>query len=260
MTITNLQSGTRVDEVEDRIYRISTPVTKLSGGFSFNQYLIEDDEPLLFHTGPRKLFAAVRDAVGRVMPVERLRYIAFSHFEADECGSLNEFLAAASGAVPLCGRVAALVSINDIADREARPIADGEVISLGRREIQWFDTPHIPHAWECGILFERTTRTLLCSDLFTEGGSDHPAVTEADILEPSERFRAQMDYYSHAKNGRRVLMRLAETRPRMLARMHGSAWRGDGATMLTALAEALDEEPSPASLHSAPSPAMRERG
>jgi flavorubredoxin len=202
----------------------------------------------------------VRDAVGRVFPVERLRYIAFSHFEADECGSLNEFLAAAPVAVPLCGKVAALVSVNDIADREARALGDREVVSLGSREIQWFDTPHMPHAWECGVLFERTTRTLLCSDLFTEGGSDHPAITEADILEPSERFRAQMDYYSHAKNGRRILMRLAETRPAMLARMHGSAWRGDGAAMLAALAEALDEAPSPASLRSAPSPAVRERG
>jgi flavorubredoxin len=125
-----------------------------------------------------------------------LRYISFSHFEADECGSLNEFLASAPSAVPLCGKIAALVSVNDIADREARPLADGEIVSVGRREVQWFDTPHMPHAWECGVLFERTTRTLLCSDLFTEGGADHSPVTEADILEPSERFRLQMDYYS----------------------------------------------------------------
>jgi flavorubredoxin len=239
MTVTNRETGTRIDEVEDRIYRISTPVTKLPGGFRFNQYLIEDDEALLFHTGPRKLFAVVREAVGRVMPVERLRYISFSHFEADECGSLNEFLAAAPSAVPLCGQVAALVSINDVADREARALADGEIVTLGRRRVQWFDTPHMPHAWECGVLFEQTTGTLLCSDLFTEGGADHPPVTEADILEPSERFRMQMDYYSHAKNGPQILIRLAETRPTMLARMHGSAWRGDGAAMLTALAGAL---------------------
>jgi flavorubredoxin len=242
MAITNPQSGTGIDEVEGRIYRISTPVTTVPGGFSFNQYLIQDEEPLLFHTGPRKLFPFVREAVGRVLPVERLRWIAFSHFEADECGSLNEFLAAAPGAVPLCGTVAAMVSVNDVADREARALADGEVVSLGRREVQWLDTPHMPHAWECGVLFERTTRTLLCSDLFTEGGADHPAITEADILEPSERFRAQMDYYSHARNGRQILMRLAETRPVLLARMHGSAWRGDGAAMLTALAEAMADE------------------
>jgi flavorubredoxin len=241
MTITNPESGTRIDEVEDGIYRISTPVQKLPGGFSFNQYLIDDGDPLLFHTGPRKLFPLVREAIAHVMPCDRLCYIAFSHFEADECGSLNEFLAVAPVAVPLCGKVAALVSVNDIADREARAIGDGEVISLGRREVQWFDTPHMPHAWECGVLFERTTRTLLCSDLFTEGGSDHPPITEGDILESSERFRAQMDYYSHAKGGRQTLARLAETRPTTLARMHGSAWRGDGAAILLALADALDK-------------------
>jgi flavorubredoxin len=241
MTITNREAGTRIDEIEDRIYRISTPVTKLPGGFSFNQYLIDDAEPLLFHTGPRKLFPLVREAILDVMPIERLRYIAFSHFEADECGSLNEFLAAAPNAVPLCGKIAALVSVNDIADREACAMEDSEIVSLGRREIQWFDTPHMPHAWECGVLFERTTHTLLCSDLFTEGGADHPPVTETDIIEPSERFRKQMDYYSHTKNARQILARIAETRPTTLARMHGSAWRGNGAEILTALAQALEE-------------------
>ena len=131
MTITNPGTGTRIDEVTDRIYRISTPVKKLPGGFSFNQYLIDDDEPLLFHTGPRKLFPLVREAIGRVMPVERLRHIGFSHFEADECGSLNEFLAVAPGAAPLCGKIAALVSVNDIADRKAGAMEDGEVVRLG---------------------------------------------------------------------------------------------------------------------------------
>ena len=239
MTITNRETGTRIDEIEERIYRISTPVTKLPGGFSFNQYLIQDDETLLFHTGPRKLFPLVRDAISHVMPIERLRYIGFSHFEADECGSLNEFLGVAS-AVPLCGKIAALVSVNDIADREARAMEDREIVSLGQREIQWLDTPHMPHAWECGVLFERTTRTLLCSDLFTEGGADHPSVSETDILEPSERFRKQVDYYSHTKNARQILARLAETRPATLARMHGSAWRGNGAEILLALAQALE--------------------
>ena len=240
MTIANPETGTRIDEVTDRIYRISTPVQKLPGGFSFNQYLIDDDEPLLFHTGPRKLFPLVREAIGRVMPVERLRHIGFSHFEADECGSLNEFLAVAPGAAPLCGKIAALVSVNDIADRKAGAMEDGEVVPLGRRQVQWFDTPHMPHAWECGVLFERTTHTLLCSDLFTEGGSDHPPVTETDILEPSEHFRQQMDYYSHTKNARQILARLAEAQPATLARMHGSAWRGNGAEILMALAQALE--------------------
>ena len=213
---------------------------KLPGGFSFNQYLIDDDEPLLFHTGPRKLFPFVRDAISHVMPVERLRYIGFSHFEADECGSLNEFLALAPTAVPLCGKIAALVSVNDIAEREARPLEDGEIVSLGSRQIQWFDTPHMPHAWECGLLFERTTRTLRCSELFTAGGSDPPPLTDTDILEPSERFRQQMDYYSHTRNARQILARVAEAGPTLLARMHGSAWRGNGGEMLLALAEALE--------------------
>ena len=148
MTITNRESGTRIDEIDDRIYRISTPVQKLPGGFSFNQYLVDDNTPLLFHTGPRKLFPLVREAISHVMPIDRLRYIGFSHFEADECGSLNEFLALAPAAAPLCGKIAALVSVNDIADRQARGLDDGEVVSLGRREVQWFDTPHMPHAWE----------------------------------------------------------------------------------------------------------------
>ena len=134
---------------------------------------------------------------------------------------------------------AALVSIDDVADRPARALADGDVVSLGRRRVQWLDTPHMPHAWECGMLFEPMTRTLLCSDLFTEGGAEHPPVSEGDILEPSERFRAPMDYYSHTKDGRQILAHLAETRPTLLARMHGSAWRGDGAAMLMALANAL---------------------
>jgi flavorubredoxin len=240
MPITNASAGTRIDEVEDGIFRISTPVDKVPGGFSFNQYLVLDEAPLLFHTGPRKLFPLVREAIAAVMPVDRLRYVSFSHVEADECGSLNEFLAAAPEAEPLVGRIAALVSINDIADRPARALADGETVALGRHRVRWIDTPHMPHAWECGVLFEEATGTLLCSDLFTEGGADHPPVSEGDILEASERFRAPMDYYSHTRDGRAILGRLAGTRPRLLARMHGSAWRGDGAAMLLALADALE--------------------
>ena len=238
--ITNAVSGTRLDEIEDGLFRIATPVQTIPGGFSFNQYLLVDEEPLLFHTGPRKLFPLVSEAVARAIPVERLRYIALSHVEADECGGLNEFLATAPMAVPLCGQIAAMVSIDDIADRGARALADGEVLSLGRRQVQWFDTPHLPHAWECGVLFERTTRTLLCSDLFTEGGAEHPPVSDGDILGPSERFRLVMDYYAHSPDSRVILEKLAAQHPALLARMHGSAWRGDGAAMLTALADALD--------------------
>lgn len=239
MTITNKQSNTDVCEVADGIFRMSTPVELPGGGFSFNQYLIVDDEPLLFHTGPRKMFPLVREAVARVLPVERLRHIAFSHVEADECGSLNEWLAAAPQSAPLCGTIAALVSINDLADRPAHALANNDALSLGKHTVRWFDTPHLPHAWECGFLMEEQTRTLFCGDLFTQGGSTHPPITESDILGPSESFRRQMDYFSHAVNARQMLERLASTNPTTLACMHGSAWRGDGATLLRALADAL---------------------
>lgn len=240
MTTTNRQSGTNVHEVADGIYRINTPVLIEGGdGFSFNQYLIVDDESLLFHTGPRKMFPLVREAVVSVLPVERLRYIALSHVEADECGSLNEWLIAAPQSVPLCGTVAAMVSIGDLADRTPRALADGELLVLGKRSVRWFDTPHLPHAWECGFLMEERTSTLLCGDLFTQGGANHPAITESDILGPSEAFRQEMDYFSHTKNARAMLEKLASTNPATLACMHGSAWRGDGARLLRALADAL---------------------
>jgi flavorubredoxin len=240
MTITNPHSGTNVVEIADGIYRINTPVALEGGGFSFNQYLVVDDEPLLFHTGPRKMFALVLEAVASVLPVARLRYIGLSHVEADECGSLNEWLAVAPQAEPLCGTVAALVSIDDLADRPARALKDGETLSLGRHAVQWFDTPHLPHAWECGFLMEAHTRTLLCGDLFTQGGAKLPAITEADILGPSEAFRQQMDYFSHTRFVRPMLERLAGAAPTTLASMHGSAWRGDGAKLLRALADELD--------------------
>jgi flavorubredoxin len=240
MTITNKQSGTNVHEVADGVYRINTPVViDGAGAFSFNQYLVMDDEPLLFHTGPRKMFPLVSEAVGMLLPVETLRYIGFSHVEADECGSLNEWLAAAPRSVPLCGNVAALVSINDLADRAPRALADGELLSLGRHSVRWLDTPHLPHAWECGFLAEELTSTLLCGDLFTQGGDKLPAITESDILGPSEEFRHALDYFAHTKNARVMLERLASTRPSTLACMHGSAWRGDGAKLLRALADEL---------------------
>lgn len=242
MTITNSQSGTNVHEIAEGIYRINTPVQLGGGvGFSFNQYLIIDDEPLLFHTGPRKMFALVREAVASLLPIENLRYISFSHVEADECGSLNEWLAVSPMAVPLCGTVAAMVSVNDIADRAPRALSDGETVSLGTHTVRWLDTPHLPHAWECGYLMEEKTRTLLCGDLFTQGGADLPPITESDILGPSEAFRHQMDYYSHTENAWELLEKLASTEPTTLACMHGSAWRGDGAKLLRALANELSK-------------------
>jgi flavorubredoxin len=241
--ITNAQAGTSVHEIADGIYRIATPVRFPSGsGFTFNQYLVVDEAPLLFHTGLRRLFPLVQEAVARVLPVERLRFIGFSHFEADECGSLDQWLEAAPEAVPLCGRVAAMTSINDVAARPAKVVEDGKALSLGRNTVRWLDTPHVPQAWECGLLYEERTRTLLCSDLFTQGGTDHPPLTEGDVLGPSEALRASMDYFAHSVNTHRILERLASLDPVTLACMHGSAWRGDGAGLLRALADALDRE------------------
>jgi flavorubredoxin len=240
MTVTDTSSGTNVHEVADGIYRINTPVVLPDGGgFSFNQYLVDDDQPLLFHTGPRRMFPLVHAAVASVLPIARLRHIAFSHVESDECGSLNEWLAAAPIAAPLCGQIAAMVSIGDLADRAPRALADGERLSLGRHTLRWFDAPHLPHAWECGFLMDEHTRTLFCGDLFTQPGAESPALTESDILGPSEAFRRQLDYFSHTKHVGTLIEKLAATDPRVLACMHGSAWRGDGGRLLRALGDSL---------------------
>jgi flavorubredoxin len=230
----------QVTEIAADIYRIHTPV-QLPGGFtfSFNQYLLVDEEPLLFHTGPRKLFASVSEAIARVMPLARLRHVALSHVEADECGAMNEFLAMAPQAAPLCGRIAALTSMGDLADRAPRALADGELLSLGWHAVQWFDTPHMPHGWECGLLMDTTTRTFFCGDLFTQPGAGEQALTEGDILGPSEAFRGTMDYFAHAPHTTATLERLAAQAPRTLACMHGSAWGGDGAALLWDLAACL---------------------
>jgi flavorubredoxin len=240
MKITNHESGTNVFEVAEGIFRINTPVD-IAGGFSFNQYLIVDDEPLLFHTGLRKMFPLVQEAVASILPVSRLRYVALSHFEADECGSLNEWLAAARKASPVCGQVAAMVSVDDVADRSAIALSDGETLHLGKHAVKWLETPHLPHGWETGYLMEEHTRTLLCGDLFTQGGSQLPAVTESDILESSEGFRKAMDYFSHSRMAEGLLEKLAGEQPTTLACMHGSAWKGDGASLLKALGEALSK-------------------
>jgi flavorubredoxin len=239
--ITNSQSGTNIQEVADGIFRINTPVS-IPGGpghFNFNQYLIVDDAPMLWHTGQRALFPLVSEAIRTVMPLDRLRYVGLSHFEADECGALNSFLAAAPNAVAVCGQIAAMVSINDFADRPPRALGDGEDLSLGRRTVRWFDTPHMPHSWECGLMMDVTTRTFFCGDLFTQGGTGEVALTESDILGPSEAFRAPMDYFAHAPQTTAILERLAREQPTTLACMHGSAWRGDGAKLLRELAAAL---------------------
>ena len=238
--ITNSQSRTNVHEIADGIYRINTPIDFPDGnGFSFNQYLVLDDQPLLFHTGPRRLFPLVREAVAALMPVERLRYVGLSHFEADECGSLDLWLTAAPEAVPVCSQVAAMVSVADVVDRAPRALADGEQLSLGRHTMQWYDTPHVPHGWDCGLMMETSTSTFLCGDLFTQPGHGDQPLTEGDILGPSEAFRQPMDYFAHAPQTAATLARLAKLKPKTLACMHGSAWRGDGGALLRHLSEAV---------------------
>ena len=237
--MTNAQSGTRVDEVANKIYRISTPVSEVPGGLTFNQYLVASDEPLLFHTGPRNMWLLVSQAISSVLPVHDLRFVAFSHYECDECGSMGEFLSVAPNAVPLCGHVGAMVN-GGCFDKPPRGLAHGETLSLGGHRVRWFDTPHVPHAWDCGYLLEETTGTLLCGDLFTQGGMDLPPLASDDILGPSESFRKQIDYYSYTKNVRSLIAPLAEANPTTLACMHGSAWQGNGSELLMALAESLD--------------------
>jgi flavorubredoxin len=235
------QDSTRIDEIASGIYRISTPVppSAIPGGFTFNQYLVVDDAPLLHHTGLLKMFPTVCAAIASVIPVESLRYVSFSHYEADECGSLNEFLAVAPRAEPLCSRIAKMVSVDDIALRPARALGDGEELSLGSHVVRWIDTPHLPHAWECGHLFETTTRTLFCGDLFTQGGHEHEPLTVDDILESSEAMRGALDYFSQTRQVLELAEKLAATSPRILACMHGSAWQGDGAALLRRLAARL---------------------
>jgi flavorubredoxin len=241
MIVTDSETGTNLAEIADGIFRINTPVppSVMPGGFSFNQYLIRDEEPLLFHTGPRALLSQVRSAIQAAMPIERLRYVAFSHVEADECGTLNQLLALAPQAQPLCGQVAALVSISDLADRPPVALSDGETRTLGRHRVRWLDAPHLPHGWECGYLFEETTATLLCGDLFTQPGAGAEPLTRGDILTPSDAFRRQMDYFAHSPQTPNLLTKLAATKPRRLACMHGSAWEGDGAALLEALGQSL---------------------
>jgi flavorubredoxin len=242
MTIVNTASGTSVSEIAAGIFRISTPVppSAMPGGFTFNQFLIVDENPLLFHTGLRRMFPFVRQAVEHVLgDVSRLRYVGFSHVEADECGALNEWLAVAPAAEPVCSTVAALVSVNDLADRPPLALADGERLTLGTHEVQWFDAPHLPHNWECGYLFEKTTRTLLCGDLFSHHGADVPALTESDVLPPAEALRSNMAHMAVEAGSRAILEKLARTEPTTLALMHGSSFRGDGRGQLLGLADAL---------------------
>ncbi len=239
--ITNQQSGTNIDEIADGIFRISTPVPpeSIPGGFTFNQYLIVDDCPLLYHSGLRKMFPLVKEAVESVVSVSSLQYIGLSHFEADECGALNEFLEAAPDAQPLCSTTAKMVSVDDFALRPARALADGEELSLGAHVVRWIDTPHFPHGWECGHLFETTTKTLFCGDLFTQGGHEHQPLTSEDILHSSEATREVFNYFCETRQVQELAEKLASTSPHILACMHGAAWEGDGGNLLRELGTRL---------------------
>lgn len=238
---------TTVDEIAEGIYRLSTWVAEIAppAGFTFNQFLIDADEPLLFHTGPRAMFPLVSDAAARVVPVHRLRWITFGHIEADECGSMNQWLAAAPHAEVAHGMVGCMVSLDDLADRPPRPLTDGEVLDLGGKRVRHIDTPHVPHAWEARVLYEETTGTLLCGDLFTHLGN-RPAVTDDDIVEPAIEAETVFRYSSLAPDTARVMRGLGDLAPKTLALMHGSSFNGDCAKALSDLATAYGTQlPTP---------------
>lgn len=231
---------TQIDEIADGIYRLSTLVPEIGAtGFTYNQYLIDDEQPLLFHTGPRAMFPLVSEAIGRITPLEGLRWITFGHVEADECGAMNLLLAAAPQAEVAHGGLGCLVSIEDLADRSPVPWADGQVIELGRHRVRHIDTPHVPHAWEARLLFEETTGTLLCGDLFTQLGNG-PAVTSDDIIEASIEAEDVFGASCLTPTTGPTVRRLAELAPSTLAVMHGSCFNGDGAAALHALADDYD--------------------
>ena len=233
---------TRIGEIADGIYRLSTFVPEIAppAGFTFNQFLVLGDEPLLFHTGLRRMFPLVREAVARLVPPERLRWIAFGHYEADESGAVNEWLAVAPHAEAAHGHTGCLVSLNDMADRTPRMLADGETLDLGGgRRVRWLDTPHIPHGWDAGVLYEEASGTLLCGDLFTQLG-DGPALTGGDIVGPSVAAEDLFGFSSLNPGMGATIRRLAEVSPRTLALMHGPSFAGDGAAALRALADDYD--------------------
>jgi flavorubredoxin len=232
----------KVDEIADGVYRISAYVPEIAPpqGFTYNHFLVLGEEPLLFHTGLRRMFPVILAAVEKVLPASELRWICFGHYEADECGAMNEWLAAAPHAEVMHGQTGALVSLNDMADRAPRVLADGEVVDLGRgKRVRYIDTPHIPHGWDAGVLHEESTGTLLCGDLFTQIG-DAPALTSADIVGPAIATEDLFHYSSLNPGMGATMRRLAALAPRTLALMHGPSYAGDGAAALRALADDYD--------------------
>jgi flavorubredoxin len=237
---------TKIAEIAADIYRLSTYVPDIAppAGFVFNQFLVLGDEPPMFHTGLRKMFQLNRDAVGRIIPPDRLRWIAYGHFEADECGAMNEWLAVAPQAQAAHGQTGCMVSLNDFADREPRVLNDGETVDLGGgKRVRFIDTPHTPHGWDAGVLYEESTRTLLCGDLFTQLG-DGPALTDGDVVGPAIAGENLFRYSSLAPGMGATIRALATLAPRTLALMHGPSFSGDGAAALRALADDYDRRVS----------------
>lgn len=232
---------TRIDEIADGIFRLSTYVPDIAppAGFTFNQFLVMGDEPLMFHTGLRRMFALNHAAAGRLFPPDRLRWIAYGHFEADECGAMNEWLAVAPRATPAQGHTGVDVSLTDFADRPPRVLADGETIDLGGRRVRYIDTPHTPHGWDAGVLYEETTGTLLCGDLFSQLGNG-PALTTGDVVGPAIAGEDLFGYASLNPGMGATLRRLAALEPRTLALMHGPSFSGDGGAALRDLAQDYD--------------------
>jgi len=240
---------TKIDEIADGIFRLSTFVPDIAppAGFTFNQFLVLGDEPLMFHTGLRRMFALNSAALARIIPPERLRWIAYGHFEADECGAMNEWLGVAPRAQVVHGATACMVSVNDLADRAPRTLTDGEVLDLGGRRVRYIDTPHVPHGWEAGVLFEETTSTLLCGDLFTHLGNG-AAVTDKDIVGPAVEAERLFHYTSLGPSTAPNIRKLAALNPRTLAVMHGASYHGNAGRALHALADHYDAELSAAML------------
>jgi flavorubredoxin len=234
------QMNTRIDEIADHIYRLSSFVPDIGPtGFTFNQYLILDDQPLIFHTGHRSTFPDLANAIASIIPIDKLRWVTFGHVEADECGAMNQLLAAAPQAQIAHGALGCMVSLNDLADRPPMPLTDGQVLDLGHHKVRHIDTPHVPHAWEARVLFDETTNTLLCGDLFTQLG-EGPAVTTDDIVEPAGQaediFRASCLTPSTGP----TIRRLADLAPTTLAVMHGSCFSGNCSEALHHLADDYD--------------------
>lgn len=239
-----MQGAARLTEIAPDHYVISIYVPAFN--LRFNHFLIKDEEPLLFHTGMKQMFPLVRDAVARVLNPAALRWISFSHFESYECGALNEWLALAPRAEPLCGLVGASVSVNDFATRPARVLAQDDKVETGRYRFRFRQTPHVPHNWEACLLFEEVTGTLLCSDLFTHEG-DVEAVTESDVVGRAKQSLIEgqkgplANPYPYTPMTEPILQGLADLHPKQLALMHGSSFIGDGAQALRDLSTTLRE-------------------